>query len=160
MLSDIAAIFGIIGGVIAIGTLIYISGFWKRGVEDDILHIKKDNDEIKTELKAYNLPSFCMMVQTLWDVYVIDPLHRRPDIAEFHSLPKLTQKGLDYIPADVKKQLDRMAATAGDKVNVTSGYMAVQAIGLDKIMTIANEKGLSIQEIIAVLNTYLSSKKK
>jgi hypothetical protein len=158
MLSDIAAVFGIIGGIIAIFTIVYMTGFWKRGVEDDIVHIKKDITEINVDLKKWNLPSFCMMVQTLWDVYVIDTLHKRPDIAQFKSPPKLTQKGLDYIPEDVKEMFDRLEISINDRSNISSGYLAVQIVGLDRITKLASEKDLSIQEMIAVLSTYLSSK--
>ena len=96
MLTNIGIIISII---ISLGTIIYMAGFWKRGVEDNIGQIQKDITDIKGDIKEHNLSSFCMQVQTLWEVYVLDPLHKHPDIAESHSAPKLTQKGLDYIPA-------------------------------------------------------------
>jgi hypothetical protein len=155
MLTNISAIIALI---ISIGTLIYMAAFWKRGVEDDIGQIKKDVAEMKGDLKIHNLSSFCMMVQTLWDVYVVDPLHKRPDIATSHSKLRLTQKGLDYIPEDVKAQLDKIKISAEDRVNITSGYLVVQVLGLDGITKLASEKDLSIQEMIATLSLYLESR--
>jgi hypothetical protein len=75
----------------------------------------------------------------------------------------LTQKGLGYIPEDVKTKLDELAASVKSR---PSGYLGlsesanlvVQVIGLDGITKIAGEKELSIQETIAVLSTYLSNK--
>lgn len=158
MWTNILAIIGFITGVISILMLVYYFGSWKRGVEENIKHTKDDIEEIKNDLKKQNLSSFCMMVQTLWDVYVIDPLHKRPDIATSHSLPKLTQKGLDYIPQDVKAQLDKLEISVKDRLNISSGYLVVQIIGLDRITKIASEKELSIQEMIAVLSTYLTER--
>lgn len=158
MLSEIAAIIGIIGGLIAIFTLVYMAGFWKRGVEDDIKEIKSDVSDIKKDLKDHNLPSFCMMVQTLWDVYVIDPLHKRPDIAQFQSPPKLTPKGLECIPEDIKEQLDKIEVSMKDRLNIVTGYLVVQVIGLDRITTAARKNSFSLQEMIAVLSLYLNKR--
>jgi hypothetical protein len=163
--SEIASVFGM---AISVGTFVYMAGFWKRGVEDNIGQIQKDVTEIRGDLKARNLASFCMMVQTLWDVYVLDPLHKRTDIAQFQSPPKLTQKGLDYIPADIKEQLDQLAISVKNSLKgkstaqylglADSANLMIQVVGLDKITKVSQEKELSIQEMIAVLSTYLSNR--
>ena len=158
MWTDILAILGFITGAVALFIYVYNIGSWKRGIEDSVKQLGKDVKEVKEELSKHNLSSFCMMVQTLWDVYVIDPLHKRPDIATSHSLPKLTKKGLDYISEDVKAQLDKLEISVKDRVNISSGYLVVQIIGLDRITKLANEKNLSVQEMIAVLSTYLTER--
>ena len=158
MLTNIAAIFGIIGGIIAVFTIVYMVGFWRRGIEDDIEQTKDGIAEIKDELKQHNLASFCLMVQTLWDVYVLDALHKRPDIAVSHSRPKLTQKGLDFIPEDIKERLDKLEISVKDWANISSGYLVVQVVGLDRITKLAGENALNIQEMIAVLSSYLSAR--
>jgi hypothetical protein len=158
MWTSILAVIGVITGVISILVLVFGLGSWKKGIEDDVSQIKTDVAGIKGELKEHNLSSFCMMVQTLWDVYVIDTLHKRPDIASSHSLPKLTQKGLDYIPEDVKEQLNKSELSVKDQTNISSGYLVVQIIGLDRITKLAQENDLSIQEMIAVLSAYLWEK--
>jgi hypothetical protein len=147
-----ATIAAIIGAVISIATLIYMTGFWKRGVDDGIENLRSDVKEIKEELKLRNLASFCTMVQTLWDVYVLDPLHKRPDIASQHSPLSLTQKAIDSIPDDVKETLLKIPAPAENK---GLGYLAVTVIGINRIAEIAKVNGESLQVTIATLTQFL-----
>ena len=103
---DLAAIIGAVSGVISIFGLAYLLGIWKGGVDSKL-------KDITRLLSQYPPSETALMTKTLWDIYVVDALRNRPDLAEH----------------------------------------------MEAISRMAEEKGLSVQESIAILSTYLVNNK-
>ena len=146
-------IFGIIGaasGVVSLAAIIYFLGVWRGQVD-------KDRAYFSDCLKLYPPGEMWTMVKTLWDIYVVDALRNRPDLAEHGSSYKLKKEGEDLIPDHLKDLLDRLPRNPFNREAIATGYLVVKHIGLDLISKMAEEKQLSVQEAIAVLSTYLET---
>ena len=153
---DVLAIAGAATGVASLGGVVYGFGWWRRGIDDSTKQFRKDIADVKKQLDSANVPEMRTMVQTLWEVYVLDPLKRRPDIAQSHSPLSLTEKALNMIPGQVRDSLDRACLGDGHG-ELPSGYRAVRILGLDTITQMSLDSGLTVQETIAVLGLYIQT---
>lgn len=141
-------IIGPISGGLSLIGIIYLFGVW-RGKVDSALN------EFKDCIKNYPPAEMWTMVKTLWDIYVVEALHHRPDLAEHGSGFRLKKEGEDLIPDYIKPLLKRIPRNPHNSELVATGYLVVKHIGLDLIGKMAEEKELTVQESIAILSTYL-----
>jgi len=149
---DLAAIIGAVSGVASILGLAYLLGVWKGGVDSKLRDITR-------LLSQYPPPETALMTKTLWDIYVVDALRNRPDLAEHQSAYKLRKEGEDLIPDNLKAELCQISRNLDENCNkseaIASGWLVVKYLGMEAISRMAEEKGLSVQESIAILSTYL-----
>lgn len=157
MLEMVAAIIGSITGILSLAGIVYLVGYWKGGIDT----WKKAHDAWQKtheeEHRKYPPGEIALMVKTMWDIYVVGPLHDRPDLATHLSPFKLTETGTSLIPDDIKAQLCEVKKNPMDPEAVASGWLVVRNLGLDRIETLAKEKQLSVPETIAILSTYLEN---
>jgi len=146
---EIASIVGAVSGCLSLLGIVYLFGVW-RGKVDSALK------EFKQCLKDYPPAEMWTMTKTLWDIYVVEALHRRPDLAE-HGSFKLKKEGEELIPEHIKPLLDRIPRNPGLKEDIATGYLVVKHIGLDLIGKMAEEKQLTVQEAIAILSCYIDN---
>jgi len=150
---DIAAIIGAVSGVVSIFGLAYLLGAWKGSVDSKL-------KDITYLLSQYPPSEIALMTKTLWDIYVVDTLRGRPDLAEHGSAYKLKKEGEDLISDNLKAELCQISKDLANGENcnkseaIASGWLVVKHLGMEAISRMADEKGLSIQESIAILSTY------
>lgn len=155
---DLVAIIGAVSGVVSIFGLAYLLGIWKGGVDSKL----KDITEL---LSQYPPSETALMTKTLWDIYVVDALRNRPDLAERQSAYKLRKEGEDLISEHLKAELCQISKSLSTLENrnkneaIASGWLVVKYLGMETISRMAEEKGLSVQESIAILSTYLVNNK-
>ena len=143
-MENVASIIGAVSGVLSLLGLVYVLGIW-RGKVDNYL---KNADN-------YPPAEMWTMVKTLWEIYVIDALHHRPDLAKQGSGYHLEPDGEDCIPDYMIPLLKQIPRNPFNHELIASGYLVVKHIGLDRIQEMSAEKDLSVQEAIAILSTYL-----
>ncbi|GAI60066.1 unnamed protein product [marine sediment metagenome] len=143
---DIAGIVGAVSGSLSLLGIVYLFGVW-RGKVDSALN----------ELKNYPPAEMWTMTKTLWDIYVVEALHHRPDLAERGSSFKLKKEGEDLIPEYMKPLLKRIPRNPLNSEGIASGYLVVKHIGLELIGKMAEDKQLNVQEAIAILSCYLET---
>ena len=146
-MENLASIVGAITGCISLLGLVYVFGVW-RGRVDSSLKVITDI------LKSYPPGEMWRMTQTLWEIYVVEALHNRPDLAQRGSGFKLKKEGQDLIPDSMKSLLEHIPHNP-HKDDISTGYLVVEVLGLEPIREMAEEKHLSVQEAIAILSTYL-----
>jgi len=149
---EITSIIGAISGVASLIGLVYLIGVWKGKVDSNLT---RANDL----LSKYPPQEFALMTKTLWDIYVVDALRSRPDLADHHSAFKLKKEGEDLIPDDIKQDLDKLHNPEVNDESLASGWLVVKFLGMERVSQMAEAKGLSVQEAIAILSTYLSDKR-
>ena len=150
-MHDIAGVIGAISGSLSLLGIVYLFGIW-RGKVDSALQ------EFKDCIHHYPPAEMWTMCKTLWEIYVVEALHHRPDLAEHGSGFRLKKEGEDLIPDYIKPLLQRIPHNPSASENIATGYLVVKHIGLDLIGKMAEEKQLSVQEAIAILSTYLECK--
>lgn len=150
-MEGITSIIGAITGIVSLLTILYLAVMWKSSVD-------KDRSYFRDSLKNYPPAEMWTMVKTLWDIYVLDALRNRPDLAEHHSPYKLKPEARDLIPDDLKSELNKNTNNSDQKEGIATGYLVVKILGIERVSQIAEQKGLSVQEFIAVLSTYLAEK--
>jgi len=123
-------------------------GVWRGKVEGQLNGLAKS-------FQDYPPAEMWTMVKTLWDIYVVDALHHRPDLAVSGSAFKLKKEGADLIPEHLTALLDTIPRNPLNYEAIATGYLVVKYIGLDLIGKMAKENQLSIQEAIALLSCYL-----
>ncbi len=144
------SIVGAISGIISLLGMVYLFGVWRGKIDSSV-------KELKEVVKNYPPAEMWTMAKTLWDIYVVDALQHRPDLAERGSSFKLKKEGEDLIPEDMKPLLDRIPRNPYNSDGVSSGYLVAKYIGLDLISKMAQEKNLSVQEAIAILSCCLDA---
>lgn len=149
-MENLTGLIGSISGVISIIILIYMLGYWKGKVDQ---HLKS----FERCLQDYPPAELATMVKTLWEVYVVDALHHRPDLAT-HSSFHLKQEGHDLIPERIKPALDAIPPSEYNSNAIASGYLVVKYLGIEIIQGVAREGALSVHETIAILSCYLNEK--
>ena len=149
---DLAAIIGAVSGVASLLGLVYLLGVWKGGVDSKLRDITR-------LLSQYPPSETALMTKTLWDIYVVDALRNRPDLAEHSSAYKLTKVGEDLIPEYMKPLLERIPHNPLNREDIATGYLVVKYVGLDSISKMAEDKQLNVQEAIAILSTYFVNNK-
>jgi hypothetical protein len=150
-MDAIATIFGSVSGFISLLGVVYFFAFWRGQVDND-------RRAFRESMTNYPPGEMWTMVKTLWDVYVMDALRHRPDLAEHGSGFKLKEEGHNLIPDYMKPLLDDIPRNPSLNDDIATGYLVVKHIGLEKIGKMSEEKGLSIQETIAILSTYFETK--
>jgi len=149
-MGNIASIVGAVSGCLSLLGLVYLFGVWRGKVDNKLNSLGKS-------LQDYPLPEMWTMTKTLWDVYVMDALRHRPDLAAHGSRFKLKKEGEDLIPDYMLPLLDSIPHNPGLKEDIATGYSVVKHIGLELISRMAEEKKVTIQEAIALLSTYLEN---
>ncbi len=147
-MESIASVIGAISGVASLFGIVYLLAYWKGRVDAQLRTIQEDRSR-------YPLAEFSMMTKTLWDIYVIDALRGRPDLAEHGSAYRLKKEAQDLIPDNLRAALDQVPPHNPDPDSVASGYEVVKHLGLGPIHAMAEAHRLSLQEAIAVLSCYL-----
>lgn len=150
-MQEVAAIVGAISGIVSFLMLLYFVVSWKAGVDADRRAWRDSCDH-------YPPGELWMMCKTMYDIYVVDTLRQRPDLAESHSPWQLKPKAKELIPADIRKELDNIPQNHVCREDVSNGWLVVKYIGLSHIGDLAQKKGISLQETIAVLSIYLEEK--
>ncbi|MBA7646233.1 hypothetical protein ES703_53995 [subsurface metagenome] len=146
-------IIGVISGCLSLVGIIYLLAYWKGRVDSTL-------GGIQQILIAYPLAELSLMTKTLWDIYVIDALHSRPDLAEQHSAFRLKKEGLDLIPDHLKEALDSIPGNPHSQNDIASGWLVVKHLGLGPIANMAELHKLSVQEAIAILSCYLAERRR
>ncbi len=148
---DTGSIIGAVSGGLSLIGVVYIwLGLWRGKVDNQLKSICQN-------FKDYPPAEMWTMTKTLWDVYVLDALRHRPDLAEHGSGFTLKQSGKDLIPDYMLPLLDSIPHNPGLAEDVATGYLVVKHIGLELLSQMAKEKKVSIQEAIALLSTYLEN---
>lgn len=152
-MEALASIVGAISGCISLLGIVYFFAVWRGKVDTDL-------NSFKQSIKNYPPAEMWTMVKTLWDVYVMDALRHRPDLANHGSSYKLKKEAEDLIPDQLKKALDNIPLNPAANTNqIASGWLVVKHLGLEQIQDMAEEKGLNVQEAIAILSTYLEERR-
>ena len=152
MENNIASIIGAVSGSISLIGIVYMLGVWRGKVDSQLNNVAKC-------FQDYPPAEMWTMAKTLWDIYVVDALQHRPDLAERGSAFRLKKEGEDLIPEDMKALLDGIPRNPGlNNEEIATGYLVVKYIGLELISKMAQEKQLSVQEAIALLSCYLDVK--
>lgn len=149
-MEQIAAIIGSISGVLSLLGIVYMLGRWKGQVDTRLR-------ELTDTMNKYPPAETAIMLKTLWDIYVVDALRARPELAESHSAFRLKKEGHDMIPDALKQELDHITPNPTREA-VASGYLVVKHLGMESITRWAGEVELSVQEAIAILSIYLDEK--
>jgi len=147
-MQNLSMIIAILSGAVSLLTIVYLLGFWKGKVDSSL-------NEVKECIKSYPPAEMWTMVKTLWDIYVIEALHHRPDLVDHGSGYRLKKEGMDLIPEYMKPILNRIPRNPYNSEAIATGYLVVKYVGLDLINQMASEKQLTVQETIAILSTYL-----
>jgi hypothetical protein len=150
MLEMVAAIIGCITGVASLFGIVWLLAYWKGGIDA----WRKAHEE---EHRKYPAGELALMVKTMWDIYVVGPLHDRPDLATHQSPFKLTETGASLIPDEIKAELCEVKKNPMDPEAVATGWLVVKNLGMDRIEALAKDKSLSVPETIAILSTYLEN---
>lgn len=146
-MTDIAAIIGAISGVISLLGVIYGFGVWKGRMQTRVERLERDYQE-------YPPAEIAMMAKTLWEIYVVDALRSRPDLVEHSSSFRLKKEGEALIPDHLKNMLDSMPHNP----TAAKGWEVVKTMGMEPISQMAEEKGLTVQQAIAILTAYLENR--
>lgn len=141
---DIAVV---ISSLISLAGFVYLAGYWK-GKVDSFMKTSQDCDS------KYPPAEIGLQVKTLWDVYGLEALRGRPDLAGHKSPWRLTEKGQSLIPAPVRQQLDKVARLA-DHRDTASGWLAIKTLGLERVQELAKETELTTPETLGVLSIYV-----
>lgn len=149
-MPEALAIISLIVSIVSIVSIILLAGVWKGGVDTFLKEIKQDREK-------YPPAESYKMLTTLWQTYIIDPLSKRTDLASYHSPCVLTDRGLEIISKDIKKELDNLHGSITNKEDLATGYIVVQHFGLPRLNKLASDAKLTLQEYIAVLSTYLAT---
>jgi len=149
-MENIASIVGAVSGCFSVLGVAYILGFWRGSVNSKL-------DTFSKCITDYPPAEMWTMVKTLWQVYVMDALRHRPDLAEHGSGYKLKKLGEDLIPDYMMPLLAHIPHNPGLQEDIATGYLVVKHIGLDRLHQMSEEKHLSVQESIAILSTYLEN---
>lgn len=137
-------------GVVTLLGFAYIFGNWRGKVDNDRKYFREC-------LENYPPAEIHTMVKTLWDVYVLDALHHRPDLATHGSGFKLHPESEQLIPGDIRDTLDKLPSELKKHEDIVTGFQVVEYLGIATIESVALKMGLSLQEAIAILSTYLEN---
>ena len=125
---DIVAFIGAASGVLSLMLIGYTLGVWKGRIN--------------------------VQISTLWKVYVVDELirQRHNDLvgsSDWH----IKEKGKMLLPDDLKKDIENLCHKN------TNNNMAdmVERIGVQKLSKIGQEKGVTVQTIVALIYAYCNS---
>jgi len=147
-MEAIASIIGAVSGGLSILGVIYMLGVWRGKVDNQLNSLSKSFED-------YPPAEMWTMTNTLWQVYVMEALGQRPDLARPGSAYKLNKQGCDLVPDYIKPLFDRIPHNPVLREEIATGYLVVKHVGLKLITKMAKEKKLSVQEAIAILSTYL-----
>ena len=142
-MTDLPGLIGAVSGLISLLGIVYLVGVWKGRFETKLGNIQQ-------ELREHPPAETALMAKTMWDIYVVEALRARPDLAEPGSGYHLKKEGEDLISDELKEALNRFGTCKAG----CSGWEIVRALGMETISRMAEEKGLTIQQSIAILVTY------
>ncbi len=151
IMESIASLVGAISGVVSLFGIVYMLAYWKGRVDAQIRTFQEDRTR-------YPMAEVSLMTKTLWNIYVIDALRGRPDLAEHGSAYRLKKEAQDLIPDNLRAALDQVPPHNPDPDSVVTGYEVVKRLGLEPIHAMADAKQLTLQEAIAILSCYLAER--
>ena len=146
---DIASIVGAVTGTVSLLAIIWFAGVWKGSMESSINTIKECQEK-------YPPAETSVMVKTLWDVYIVGGLQNRPDLASHKSPYKLHAATREMIPSEIRQTLDEKIKTSINGHLPCFGYQVVKTLGEPRLIRLSQEIGLTLQETISILVTYVS----
>jgi len=76
---------------------------WKGGVD-------KDRKLSWMHWPNTSLDDMSSKIDTLWNIYVLDALHTKPNLAQYHSPMSITAAGVEEIPEDIRLSLNLFAS--------------------------------------------------
>ncbi len=153
MISEVAAIIGAAAGLLSLAGVVYIAGYWKGTVDASLRELSACNTQ-------YPPADTARMVKTMWDIYVVEALQKRPDLADHSSPWHLTKNAEILIPAGLKQSLERIEVPLNRVEDLATGWLVVQALGIDTITAFAQDANLSLQEAVAILSTHLDGRRR
>jgi hypothetical protein len=149
MSVDIASIVGAVTGTLSLAGVVYMAGYWKGQVDTD----RKAWQEA---ISLYPPAETHKMVQTLWDIYVMDALRNRPDLANHGSGYSIKESGESLIPSVIKKALQEFPVCTDHKMPTEShGWLVVKCLGVSTIIELSQTLGLTVQETTGLLSLYM-----
>ena len=90
-MENIASIIGAISGCLSLVGIVYMLGVWRGKVDNQL-------NNWAQSFKDYPPAEMWTMTKTLWEIYVVDALHHRPDLAVHGSSFKAPLKSPRYFP--------------------------------------------------------------
>lgn len=145
--------FDIAVGISCLFTLImvfYLSIYWKSQVDSYIRQSKECDSK-------YPPLEIGLQVKTLWEIYGVEALRNKPDLAAHSSPWHLTPKGQSLIPEKVKEKLDDIPGQPDNREGMASFWLAVKTLGMDNVNQFARESGLTLQEAVGVLGVHVDN---
>ena len=141
-------IIGVVSGCLSLLGIVWLLGYWKGQVDSKLRNLQQ-------MMMAYPPAEIALMTKTLWDIYVVDALHNRPDLAEHRSAFLLKKEGHDLIPVHLREALEKIPLNPENRNAIASGWLVVKHLGMSTISQMAEQQKLSVQEAIAILSCYL-----
>jgi len=144
-MDTVFSVIGAITGLVSLIGLVYQLGYRNANVDGKI-------EKMEKTLEKWNLGEIGTQVKTLWDIYVLDALRNRPDLASHSSSLTINPKGEDMLPDDVKKALREFQPC--DQDMDSASWLVVKCLGVERIENLSKNIDLSYQETVALLAVY------
>jgi hypothetical protein len=155
MWEEIGTLVAVFMAVVTVIGWVIIGVIWKTGMDSWRKSIDDWKKSQEDQCKQYPPNVMAFQLNTLWKLYVDQPLENRPDLATHRSPYKLTKDAEDLIPAELKTQLTNLCAVHQEHEVVATGWLVYENVGEERLQKFAAGAKLSIQEALAVLSTYL-----
>ena len=139
------SVISLILGVLTLLGLLYQFAY-RNAITDKTLR------DFKDLLDKYSLAEISNQVNTMWEVYVLDALHSRPDLAKHNSPLQITDEGEAMIPQYIKDVL--LSYHPDPYKNQSATWIVVSCLGTLKISELATELKLSTSITLSLLSVF------
>lgn len=129
MVDNVIAIIGAVSGLMSLAGVVYMVGYWKGNVDSNLKTLCE-------HLEKYPPAETSLRVKTLWDIYIMDALRSRPDLAQHQSSFKLKPVARDLIPEKLKLALN--ALPNSNTEDIATGWLVVKTLSMDPICKIVH----------------------
>jgi hypothetical protein len=109
---------------------------------------------VTATLQKYPPGEMATKVDLLWEIYAVDALHDKPNLAHSQSPLSITAEGVAEIPKHIRIALDRLPSCQTDSI-ADLQYTAVKCLGLPVVRELAVTKGWTVQQAVAMIGLYL-----
>lgn len=145
MIESIASVIGAITGSLSLIGFIYTIGYWKGKVDSSL-----------DQIKAHPPAEIHQMVKTMWEVYVVDALRGKPELANHGSAYRLKPEAEDLIPPIIKKALAEFPVCANSHgPRDAHAYLVVKCLGVSAMRDLSDQLNMSVRETTALLALYM-----